>query len=834
MSVAARRYDSGAAAGAPRPLEVHVREDGASLAADTRILVHCDALLVRRTDGAIVLVGTAWPSFECAPGSLSVPEILAAPVAVHDGDEALLDACEAPIASKIRARLSLAEPGGNGTVLFALDTPIMTDLLRTVVHHVLVDTGAVAVGGSLRVAFQGRAFFAEISSASTEHAGEGPVHDRGRAQQQDGTTPVITVTRETEVTIETVQGAAPGTPKTPVDTSAYESLGGLDPQIAAIRTLVELPLTRPDVFERYGLQPPKGVLLYGPPGTGKTSLARTVAASLHAHVLTINGPELSSMYHGETEAKLRSVFETAAAHERCVVIIDEIDTLAPRRDASSSVDSEGAGEVERRVVATLLTLLDGVGGGRAAGAAAPSRVVVIAATNRPNALDPALRRPGRLDREIEIGVPDRLARHEILRVLLGNVPHVLSPDELDDIAARTHGYVGADLTSLVREAGMAAIARAAGAFLLGDQMARLTLGRDAARDGGHCGAHGADAAADAAAASGAAPGGVALPVARGTQDAVSPSATALVSTTDGVPLGDRVSATDFAHAQTVVRPSAMREVFVETPRVSWADIAGGDEDEIQPDGTRVPSVQQQICECVEWPLKHASTFRRLGIKAPKGALLYGPPGCSKTLTAKALACESGLNFLTIRGPELVSKYVGDSERSIREVFRRARAAAPSILFFDELDAISGVRSMDSSNASNDRIVASLLTEMDGVDTDQHVIVVAATNRPECIDPALLRPGRLDRLVYVGPPSERTREQILRLNTKGMATAADVNLAEIAQLASGCSGAEVAAICQEAGLAAVAEDIHTTEATRSMKRRISPLVLAKYSHWRNSM
>lgn len=590
-------------------------------------------------------------------------------------------------------------------------------------------------------------------------------------QAQPAEARVVRMTRETHLALE---APAPA-PASLVDASAYQALGGLDSQIAAIRMLVELPLTQPALFARYGLTPPRGVLLYGPPGTGKTSLARTVAASLQAHVITIDGPELSSMYHGETESKLRAVFAAAATHERCIVFIDEIDALAPRRDASSVAQSDGAGEVERRVVATLLTLLDGMGTTEAhTPSGAPSRVVVLAATNRPNALDPALRRPGRLDREIEVGVPDAAARHSILEVLLRRVPHALAPEDLRALAARTHGYVGADLAALVREAGLTTITRGLGASLH-EGLAALSL-----------------------------------------SEAPAP-----------------VTPADFAAAQAVVRPSAMREVFVETPKVTWADIAGDD---------ALDSVQRQVRECVEGPLRHAEAFVRLGIDAPRGALLYGPPGCSKTLTAQALARESGLNFLTVRGPELLSKYVGESERAIREVFRRARVAAPSIVFFDEIDAISGVRSMEASHGSSDRIVASLLTEMDGIDATGHVVVVAATNRPDCIDPALLRPGRIDRLVYVGPPNASAREKILAMRTRRMALADDVDLAAVAALATGCSGAEVVGICQEAGLRAVAEDPecthiaqrHLIEAAQRMPRRITPAMLAQYEAWRQRM
>lgn len=720
--------------GTTEALPVHIRTASASAADDTRVLVRADALkrsgiptgahvLLRSTHAPTPLwAGTVWPDFDAQAPGVSVSSLSADPL----GRDVIV-ACvrDAPTVPRLTVALDTAP----------------TPLLHALLMHTLVDMGAVALDRAWRITLLGHVYEARPLRAS------------------NATSDVVLVTRDTHLTLEETAQAAPL-----VDASAYHALGGLDTQIAAIRTLIELPLTQPQLFAQYGLTPPRGVLLYGPPGTGKTSLARTVAASLHAHVLTIHGPELSSVYHGETESKLRAVFESAASHARSIIIMDEIDALAPRRDGDASLHAEGAGEVERRVVATLLTLLDGI---------ESRHVVVIAATNRPNAVDPALRRPGRLDRDIEIGVPDSLARHAILQVMLKHVPHSLSEQDLNDLATRTHGYVGADLAALVREAGMATIARRLHAPLA-DSLASLSLTH-------------------------------------------SP---------------DKVCMSDFSAAQNIVRPSAMREVFVETPKVTWDHIADDDD----------ASIKRQVQECVEWPLKHAASFARLGIDPPRGALLYGPPGCSKTLTAKALARESGLNFLAVRGPELVSKYVGESERAIRDVFRRARTAAPSIVFFDELDAISGVRGMDQSAGSSDRMVASLLTEMDGIDAESHVVVVAATNRPECIDPALLRPGRIDRLLYVGMPNATVRERILTMRTKRMALDEDVDLRAVAELAVGCSGAEVVAICQEAGLCALKEDLsctrishrHFDKAARAMQRRITPSMLAHYEQWRQKM
>lgn len=553
--------------------------------------------------------------------------------------------------------------------------------------------------------------------------------------------------------------------------SAYATLGGLDVQIEEVRKLVELPLKRPDLFQRYGLPAPRGLLLFGPPGTGKTTLAYSAAKSCvpTTSIETISGPELTSSLHGGTERALRKVFARARKNAPSVVIIDEIDALAPRRDG----DVEGAGEVEKRVVATLLTLMDGLG----ANGKEDAKVVVIAATNRPNALDPALRRPGRLDREIEVGIPSSTARLEILRVLLRDVPHRLSPEMMKAIADRTHGYVGADLSALVREAGMHALSRdidTANADL-GDRMKILTI--------------------------------------------------------DSAPMNG-LTDSDFLIAQAKVRPSAMREISLELPKVTWNDIAPGESG---------LDVQRKIRECVEWPLKHGDTMKRLGIDAPRGVLLYGPPGCSKTLIARALASESGLNFVAVKGPELLNKYVGESERALRDVFRKARAAAPSIIFFDEIDGMTTTRG-SGDGAGGDRLITTLLNEMDGIEQLSNVIIIAATNRPDVLDAALLRPGRLDRLLYVGPPDLEARKQILAIRTCQMSLANDVRLDLIADLTQGCSGAEVVSICNDAGLRAMNEDLqikavrqdHLEIAAKQVRRRITPVMIRQYESWRDQL
>lgn len=495
-----------------------------------------------------------------------------------------------------------------------------------------------------------------------------------------------------------------------INNLGYSAIGGLSKQISLLRSKIELPLHQPYLFKRFGMVPDRGFLLYGPPGTGKTMLLRAVAHETQAHILTINGPSIVSKYLGETESTLRSFFEEAQRYEPALIFIDEIDAIVPKRD------SDDSGEAESRLVSTLLTLMDGMG--------ASGRVVVIGATNRPNSIDPALRRPGRFGQEIEIGIPDADARLDILNKQLQTVPNCFEKDYIASIAAKTHGYVGADLYSLCRDAVMRAIQRGLAESLDTEEMF--------------------------------------------------------------------VEMNDMDKAFIDVRPSAMREIVLETPKVYWKDIGGQKE------------VKQRLKETVEWPLSHPEAFHRLGIRAPKGILLYGPPGCSKTLIAKAMATEAGLNFLAVKGPEIFNKYVGESERAIREIFRKARAAAPSIIFFDEIDALSAARG--HGEAGGDRVLTSLLNEIDGIEALKDVIILAATNIPDQIDSALMRPGRLDRLLYVSPPDGEARKQIFEIQFGKMSIAKDVDIERLTQLTKGCSGAEVVGLCQEAGLVAMNEDI----------------------------
>jgi len=497
----------------------------------------------------------------------------------------------------------------------------------------------------------------------------------------------------------------------------YEDIGDLEEAKQKIREMIELPLKHPELFRRLGIEPPKGVLLHGPPGCGKTLLAKAVANESGAHFIAINGPEIMSKFYGESEARLREVFREAQENAPAIIFIDEIDAIAPKRE-------EVTGEVERRVVAQLLALMDGL--------QSRGQVIVIGATNRPEALDPALRRPGRFDREIVIGVPDKRARKEILQVHTRNMPLAKDVD-LDELAEVTHGFTGADLAALCREAAMHALRRV-------------------------------------------------LPKIDLESERIPPEVLENL----------RVTRQDFMEALKDVQPSALREVMIEVPEVRWSDIGGLEE------------VKQQLREAVEWPIKHPEYFEQMGIDPPKGILLYGPPGCGKTLLAKAVATESEANFIAVKGPEVLSKWVGESERAIREIFRKARQAAPCIIFFDEIDAIVPIRGTRFDSGVTDRIVNQLLTELDGIVLLKGVVVLAATNRPDILDPALLRPGRFDRIIYVPPPDYKARLEIFKVHTRRMPLADDVSLEELARATEGYTGADIAAVCREAAITALRE------------------------------
>ncbi|NAZ26661.1 MAG: CDC48 family AAA ATPase [Thermogladius sp.] len=528
-------------------------------------------------------------------------------------------------------------------------------------------------------------------------------------------TPNVYITDGTEIVIEEEpvkeEAIARGVPRV-----TWEDIGDLEEVKERIREIVELPLRHPELFNRLGIEPPKGILLYGPPGTGKTLLAKALANEIGAYFTAINGPEIMSKFYGESEERLREVFREAEQKAPAIIFIDEIDSIAPKRE-------EVTGEVEKRVVAQLLALMDGL--------KERGRVIVIGATNRPDALDPALRRPGRFDREIEIPPPDKRARREILAVHTRNVP--LAEDvNLDNIAEITHGYTGADLAALVKEAALAALRR----FIKEEDI-----------------------------------------------DLNQPIPASKLEKL-------KVTMSDFLSALKVIQPTLIREVFVEVPEVRWDDIGG------------LEDVKQQLREAVEWPLKYPEIISKMGIEPPKGILLYGPPGTGKTLLAKAVATESGANFIAIRGPEVLSKWVGESEKAIREVFRRARQVAPCVVFFDEIDSIAPARGARFDSGVTDRIVNQLLTEMDGIQPLRKVVVIAATNRPDILDPALLRPGRFDRQVYVPPPDFKARLEIFKVHTRRVPLAGDVDLSELARLTEGYTGADIAAVVREAVMLAL--------------------------------
>ncbi|MCX8173270.1 MAG: CDC48 family AAA ATPase [Thermoplasmata archaeon] len=498
---------------------------------------------------------------------------------------------------------------------------------------------------------------------------------------------------------------------------SYEDIGGLKEEIKKVREMIELPLRHPELFDRLGIEAPKGVLLHGPPGTGKTLLAKAVANETNANFYSISGPEIMSKFYGQSEENLREIFKEAEENAPSIIFIDEIDSIAPKRD-------DIKGEVETRVVAQLLALMDGL--------KSRGRVVVIGATNRPNALDPALRRPGRFDREIELGIPNRDARHEILQIHTRGMP--LAEDvDLAALADLTHGYSGADLAALVKEAGMKALRRI---------LPNIDMESEK------------------------------IPV----------------QTLNSI----KVTKDDFIGAFREMEPSTLREVLIERPNVHWGDIGG------------LEAQKEELKEAVEWPLKYPALFRHFNTKPPKGILLYGPPGTGKTLLAKAVATESEANFISVKGPEFLSKWVGESEKAVRETFRKAKMAAPCVIFFDEIDAIVPVRGQSCDSHVTERVISQMLSELDGIEELHNVVVIAATNRPDIIDPAVLRPGRFDRLIYVPMPGNEERLSILKIHTKNMPLAEDVKIERIVELTENYNGADLAAVVQKASYLAMRE------------------------------
>jgi transitional endoplasmic reticulum ATPase len=529
----------------------------------------------------------------------------------------------------------------------------------------------------------------------------------------------VTDMTELEINPEAVDEEAKSIP-----TITYEDIGGLHDAVEKVREMVELPLRHPELFRRVGIDPPRGVLLYGPPGTGKTLLAKAVANESGASFFSIAGPELMSKWYGGSEENLRKVFEEAEKNAPSIIFIDEIDSIAPKRE-------QVTGEVERRVVSQLLSLMDGM--------KARGKVIVIAATNRPNAIDEALRRGGRFDREVEIGVPDTVGRKEVLQIHTRNMP--LDKDvSIGDIANKTYGFVGADLEALAKEAAMSTLRRnlPAMSWKEAEQLAPEVLEKL------------------------------------------------------------RVTKKDFDNALKMVEPSAMRELMIEIPNVRWDDVGG------------LEDVKEKLKEMVEWPLENPKSFERIGIKPPTGILLYGPPGCGKTMIAKAVATEAGANFISVKGPEVLTMWVGESERKLREIFRRAKQVAPSIIFFDEIDSLAPRRGTSMGNKVTENIVSQILTEMSGLEDMHNVTVMAATNRPDMLDQAIMRPGRFDRQVLVKAPNEKARLKILQVHTKNMPLVKDVDLKNLAKETDGFSGADLESLAREAGLNAMRENMNAKE------------------------
>jgi transitional endoplasmic reticulum ATPase len=580
----------------------------------------------------------------------------------------------------------------------------------------------ISLGGARRrrSTMSGSPFFDEVFSMMEENMGFGGVGfgfgDLKFVVAETNPKQPVIITDATEIVLNpeampVEEDAVPGV--------TYEDIGGLEEEVKKIREMVELPLKHPEIFQRLGVEAPKGVLLHGPPGTGKTLLARAVASETNSHFLVINGPEIMSKYYGQSEENLRKKFEEAEKNAPSIIFIDEIDAIASKRE-------ETRGEVERRVVAQLLALMDGL--------KSRGRVVVIAATNVPNILDPALRRPGRFDRELEIGVPNKEGRLNILKIHTRNMP--LAKDvNLKELAAVTHGFVGADLASLAKEAAMIVLRRV-------------------------------------------------LPELKYDKDEAIP---------EEILQKLQITKNDLKDALKVVRPSALREVLVEVPNITWTDIGG------------LQSVKQELMEAVEWPLKHPDAFKRLGVKPPKGILLYGAPGTGKTLMAKAVAHESEANFISIKGPELLSKWVGESEKAVREIFKKARQTAPTIIFFDEIDSLVPRRGSSSDSNVTERVVNQLLTEIDGLEDLHDIVIIGATNRPDMVDTALLRPGRFDRIILTPVPDKQARFEVLKVHTKDMPLK-DVDMDYLAEQTEGFVGADIEALCREAAMLALREDI----------------------------
>jgi transitional endoplasmic reticulum ATPase len=692
--------------GIARINERHIKEMGVS---------YGDVVQISGRRSTAAIVGSAFPS------DMHLDIVRIDGIIRHNAGTTLGDYVEVSRAKWSEAKKVVLMPVQKGIRIYASPESLQASFLnRPVCQGDIVSTSTYTPPSqSFNSNLMFEEFFRDFFSS--------PSFGLGEVKLAIASTVPAGVVKITEVTEIQLLPEATEVIRSEVPEVTYEDLGGIKDAIVKIREMIELPLKYPELFQRLGIDPPKGVLILGPPGTGKTLLAKAVANESDAYFTSINGPEIMSKYYGESEQHLRDVFKEAESNAPAIIFIDELDSIATKR-------AEVTGEVERRVVAQLLSLMDGL--------KTRKNVIVIGATNRPEAIDTALRRPGRFDREIELRVPDKSGRKEIFQIHTRSMP--LTPDvDLDELADRTYGFVGADIAALCKEAAMNVLRRVLPNIDLKEQaLPREMLERL------------------------------------------------------------RVSRHDFEEALKIIQPSALREIMIEVPNVTWDDIGG------------LSDVKMLLREAVEWPLRYADSFRRVGVEAPKGVLLYGPPGTGKTLLAKAIANESQANFITAKGSDLLSKWYGESEKHISEVFKKARQVAPAIVFLDELDALAPVRGSAAGEPRvTERIVNQLLSELDGLEELRGVIVIGATNRPDIIDPALLRPGRFDEIILVPVPDRGARREIFKVHMRQMPVADDVMLNELVDRTDNFTGADIASVCKKAGRLALREDLNAVVVRR---------------------
>ncbi|MBU0894473.1 MAG: CDC48 family AAA ATPase [Nanoarchaeota archaeon] len=709
-----------------------------------------DIILIKGNRETVAIADRAYPA-DVGEGIIRIDGILRRNARTGIGDVVVVSKIDVKEAKKI-----MIAPAQKGIMVQGDPESLRRGLLgRTLVKGDIVVLGGVQRRHDLLSEFFGEDFGDSPFSNMFGQLGGGVSQLKFMVVSVTPGTPVI-ITENTEVSL---NPKAVEITDEKIPEITYEDIGGLSDEIKKIREMVEIPLKHPEIFDKLGIEPPKGVLLHGPPGTGKTLLAKAVANESEANFILLNGPEVMSKFYGESEKKIRDMFEEASKTAPAIIFIDELDAVAPKRE-------DVQGEVERRVVSQILTMMDGL--------KSRGKVIVIGATNRVNAIDPALRRPGRFDREIEVGVPDKKGRRTILGIHTRGMP--LTKDvKLDDIASLTHGFVGADLEALAKESAM---------NVLRKLLPQMNLDRE---------------------------------------EQISPEILEKLI----------VRQKDFIDALKVVRPSAMREVLVETPSVGWKEVGGLD------------IIKRELIEAVEWPLKYPESFERMGVRPQRGILLYGPPGTGKTLLAKAVAKESEANFIHIKGPELLSKWVGESEKGMRKIFERARQVAPCIVFFDEIDSLAGKRGAEVGTKVTERVLNQMLAEMDGLEEINDVLVIGATNRPDMLDAGLLRPGRFDKILLVGAPEEKGREMILNIHTRRTPLGNEKKLlgdkdkirflVDLAKKTMGYTGADLGSLVREAAMLALRENKecklvtkrHFEEALKKIKPSVSKQTLDVY-------